>query len=122
MTSQGCAEVFSVDFVMLKSAVGVTLGSVFAVVMLSLPSLLSVGVAVVTVLERLPVAPVLILPVSFMTVTFPFGISGRVVDPVHSVELPPSTLNIGFSICEGSESVIVGILAVEGPLLVTVTV
>ncbi len=57
-----------------------------------------VGVVTVALLGRLPVARILIVPVIFITVTFPLGISGSAAVPVHGEDGPPSTLNCGFSI------------------------
>ncbi len=112
----------STVFAAVTSAVGVTIGSVLPVVVLSLPSLFRVGVVIVALLKRLPVALAFTLPVIFITVVFPLGISGSVAVPVHGEDGPPSTLNCGFSICAGSVSVTAGVLAADGPLLATVMV
>ncbi len=70
-----------------------SLGSVVPVVVLLPPFLFGVVVVVVAELLRLPLAPALTVPVIFIVVTFPDGISGRIVLPVQAEEAPPSTVN-----------------------------
>ena len=99
------------------------MGGVVAVMGGLLPSGRCVGVVTVAVLATLPVA-VLLTVARIITVAIEFAaMLGNTVLPLHGCHVaPPLVLNCGFSRAGGNVSVTVGVLAVSGPLLVTVTV
>ncbi len=108
--------------VIVKSVETLIAASAVAEETFSPPFLLGVGVRVVAVLDRLPVAFAAILPVMVMTLRCPFGMSASVVLPGQGALGPPSMLYCAFSTPAGTASVTIGAFAAEGPSLITVIV
>ncbi len=91
------------------------------------PAGVGVGVVVVAVLFRLPVAPVETLPVMIMVEVAPAGKSASVAVPFHEPVAPvvpsaPTMLYCGFCTLLGTVSETLGDFAAAGPLLATVIV
>jgi hypothetical protein len=95
---------------------------VVPVVVLVVPEGLGVGVVVVALFIKLPVAPDATMPEITTVAVCPAGRSASVVEPLHGPVGPPLALNCGFVTLDGTSSLITGAFAVDGPSLNTVTV
>ncbi len=109
--------------VVTMSEVGVTLVVVVVVTGVLVPSVPGVGVVTVAVLVILPVDVLLTVPLISTEALAPAAISDSVTLPFHACQVAPlSRLYCGFCTSLGTVSLTVGVLAMAGPSLITVTV